>query len=68
MVRKEAGHEKGAFVFDPDDFKEEAKGFSTEAYKLSRDGLLEYAQLATRLKERFHQRAIESKEKAGGDE
>ena len=32
VVRKEANHAPGAFIFDPDDFKEEAKGFNVEAY------------------------------------
>ena len=57
VVRKEANHARGTFAFDPDDFREEAKGFTVAAYRLSQDGLLEYAQLATRLKETFQQQA-----------
>ena len=52
-IRKEVSQAIGAFVFDPEDFKEDAKSFSVEAYRLPEEGLLEYARLATRLREQF---------------
>ena len=42
-IRKEIAQPRGQFVFDPEDFKEDAKSFTVEAYKLPEEGLLEYA-------------------------
>lgn len=50
-IRKEVSQANGTFVFDPEDFKEDAKSFSVEAYRLPEEGLLEYARLATNLRE-----------------
>ena len=49
-LRKELNHSRGEFTFDPDDFKETAKTFTVESFRLPEDGLLEYAKLATRLR------------------
>ncbi len=52
-------------MFDPDDFKNEANVFTVDAYRLPEQGLLEYAKLATRLREQFSlkaQAAIEADE------
>ena len=46
-IRKEMDSDRGEFVFDPDDFKEVAKGFEVESYRLPEEGLLEYGKLAT---------------------
>ena len=43
--------ETGQFIFDPDDFKEEAKTFTLNTCRLPEEGLLEYAKLATRLRQ-----------------
>lgn len=50
VIRNESNQERGSFIFDPEDFREEAKGFTVDAYRLPEEGLLEYAKLATRLK------------------
>ena len=49
VIRKELEHDRGQFIFDPADFKDTAASFDEESYMLSRDGLLEYAALATKL-------------------
>ena len=51
VIRKETAQVRGQFVFDPDDFKDDAKAFTVDAYRLPQQGLLEYAKLATRLRE-----------------
>ena len=33
-IRKEMDQSRGEFVFDPDDFKDVAKGFEEESYRL----------------------------------
>ena len=49
-IRKEMAHDRGEFVFDPDDFKEVAASFEVDSYRLPKEGLLEYARLATMLR------------------
>ena len=44
-------------MFDPDDFKDDAKTFTVDAYRLPEQGLLEYARIATRLREQFSLKA-----------
>ena len=48
---------RGEFVFDPEDFKEVAKSFEEESYRLPEEGLLEYAKLATKLRRQFTEKA-----------
>ena len=62
VIRKELEHDRGEFVFDPADFKEAAASFDEESYRLPRDGLLEYAVLATRLRRHFTQKADAARE------
>ena len=50
VIRKEIRNEGGQFIFDPDDFKEQAANFKVEEYRLPEDGLREYARLATKLR------------------
>ena len=50
-IRKEMDSDRGQFVFDPDDFKEAAKSFEVESYRLPEEGLLEYGKLATQLRQ-----------------
>ena len=57
-IRKEATRGGGEFVFDPDSLREEAKGFTVEAYRLGQDELLEYGKLATRLRAAFKAKSI----------
>ena len=52
-IRKEMDSDRGQFVFDPDDFKDVAKGFEVESYRLPEEGLLEYGKLATKLRRQF---------------
>ena len=56
-IRKEMDQSRGEFVFDPEDFKEVAKSFEEESYRLPEEGLLEYAKLATKLRRRFTEKA-----------
>ena len=49
VIRKEMEHNRGQFIFDPADFKDTAASFDEESYRLSKDGLLEYAAIATKL-------------------
>ena len=51
-------------MFDPADFKEEAKSFEVSSYRLPEVGLQEYAREATRLRCRFelHAKRIESED------
>ena len=58
MIRKELEHARGEFTFDPADFKDVADGFSEQAYMLSKEGLLEYASVATSLRKQFTERAL----------
>ena len=57
VIRKEVSQSGGKFLFDPEDFKVDAKSFRVAEYKLSEEGLLEYARLATRLRTQFHEKA-----------
>ena len=52
-IRKEMDSDRGTFVVDPDDFKDVAKGFEVESYRLPEEGLLEYGKLATKLRRQF---------------
>ena len=56
-IRKEMDSDRGQFVFDPDDFKEAAKSFEVESYRLPEEGLLEYGKLATQLRQGFTEKA-----------
>ena len=56
-IRKEMDADRGQFVFDPDDFKEAAKSFEVESYRLPEEGLLEYGKLATQLRRQFTEKA-----------
>ena len=60
-IRKELEQDRGSFVFDPDDFKEEAATFDVESYRLPKEGLLEYGRLATRLRKQFQEKADAAK-------
>ena len=51
VIRKELDYRRGHFVFDPSDFKEQAASFDEGSYKLLTEGLLEYAKLASRLRQ-----------------
>ena len=55
--RKETSHARGSFIFDPEDFKEESKSFLVQPYQLPKEGLLEYAKLATQLRQKFQSKA-----------
>ena len=57
MIRKELEHARGEFTFDPADFKEVAAGFNEDAYRLPEQGLLEYARLASKLRQQFQDKA-----------
>ena len=50
-------------MFDPDHFKDIAKSFEVESYMLPKEGLLEYARLATRLRNQFQDKADAAKAK-----
>ena len=52
-IRNELDHNRGEFVFDPDQFKEVAQNFDVESYRLPEAGLLEYAKVTTRLRKEF---------------
>ena len=65
MIRKELGHARGEFTFDPGDFKEVASGFKEEAYQLPEQGLLEYARVATQLRKQFTERALAAQAEEG---
>ena len=56
-IRKQASHGNGSFEFDPQDFKDVAASFAVEAYRLPREGLFEYARMATRLRQSFYLKA-----------
>lgn len=49
-LRRELSHDRGQFVFDPEDFKGQSKNFKIESFRLPEDGLHEYARLASRLR------------------
>ena len=51
VIRKELDRRRGQFIFDPNDFKELASSFDEESYRLPTEGLLEYAKLASRLRQ-----------------
>ena len=51
VIRKELDRRRGQFIFDPNDFKELASSFDEESYRLPSEGLLEYAKLASRLRQ-----------------
>ena len=51
VIRKELDRRRGQFIFDPNDFKELASSFDEESYRLPKEGLLEYAKLASRLRQ-----------------
>ena len=51
IIRKELDHNRGEFIFDPDHFKEISKTFEVESYRLPKEGLLEYARVATQLRQ-----------------
>ena len=57
VIRKELEHNRGQFVFDPEQFKDIAKTFDVESYRLPEEGLKEYAKMATNLRKRFQQKA-----------
>lgn len=59
-IRKEVAQKRGTFVFDPEDFKEDAKSFTVAAYQLPEEGLLEYARQATQLRIMFLNKAIQA--------
>ena len=56
-LRQELQHDRGGFIFDPADFKDQAAGFTEAAYRLPAAELLEYGHLATRLRQRFTEKA-----------
>ena len=66
-IRKEANRGGGEFVFDPDSLREEAKGFTVEAYRLGQDVLLEYGKLATRLRADFKAKSV-AQQQAGAED
>ena len=49
-IRAELNHNRGMFIFDPDDFKGQAQALAVESYRLPEEGLREYAKLATQLR------------------
>ena len=51
VIRKELDRRRGQFTFDPNDLKELASSFDEESYRLPKEGLLEYAKLASRLRQ-----------------
>ena len=50
VLRAELNHNRGTFIFDPDDFKGQAQSMNVESFRLPQEGLLEYAKLATQLR------------------
>ena len=52
-IRKEIAVTRGQFEFDPDSFKEEAKYFKIEDHYLSQEDLIDYAKIASRLRQEF---------------
>ena len=50
ILRAELNHNRGTFIFDPDDFKGQAQSMTVESFRLPQEGLLEYAKLATQLR------------------
>ena len=63
VIRKELEHDRGQFVFDPDQYKNIAKQFEVESYRLPKEGLLEYARLASRIRSQFQDKAEAAKAK-----
>ena len=61
IIRKELEHDRGEFVFDPDHFKDVSKTFDIESFRLPKEGLLEYARVASRLRNLFKEKAIAAK-------
>ena len=57
QVRRELNIAGGQFIFDPADFKDMAAGFLVKDYMLSEEGLLEYGRTATKLRQRFQDKA-----------
>lgn len=56
-LRKELDHNRGEFIFDPDSLRGEAADYTVEAYRMPEEELLQYAKLATKLRQQFQEKA-----------
>ena len=67
VIRRQLEQGRGEFAFDPEDFREEAKGFSVDQYRLPEEGLVEYGKLASRLRKQFQAKAVVMQEAMAAD-
>ena len=56
-VRKSAANDIIEMVFDPEDFKADEERLTIQRHKLDEAELLEYARLATELRQNFREKA-----------
>ena len=57
VVRSELAHDRGAFVFDPQDFRNNADSLKVESYKLEEAELKRLASLASTLRQQVRSKA-----------